>query len=113
MRRILSLLFLISVCYTTIKAQQITLEDLFVTRTFQQSYVYGLASTNDGLNYTTLENGGQQIVKYSYKTGEKVNLLLDIQTLKNDSLKSVREYSFSSDESKVLLLTDRKPVYRR
>ena len=113
MRRILSILFLISVCYTTLQAQQITLEDLFVTRTFQQSSVYGLASTNDGLNYTTLENGGQQIVKYSYKTGEKVNLVLDIQALKNDSLKSVREYAFSSDESKVLLLTDRKPIYRR
>ena len=113
MRRILSILFLISVCYTTLLAQQITLEDLFVTRTFQQSSVYGLASTNDGLNYTTLENGGQQIVKYSYKTGEKVNLVLDIQALKNDSLKSVREYAFSSDESKVLLLTDRKPIYRR
>jgi len=113
MRRLLSILFLISVCYTTIQAQQITLEDLFVTRTFQQSSVYGLASTNDGVNYTTLENGGQQIVKYSYKTGEKVNLVLDIQALKNDSLKSVREYSFSNDESKVLLLTDRKPIYRR
>jgi dipeptidyl-peptidase-4 len=113
MRRILSILFLISVCYTTIQAQQITLEDIFITRTFQQSSVYGLASTNDGLNYTTLENGGQQIVKYSYKTGEKVNLVLDIQALKNDSLKSFREYSFSNDESKVLLLTDRKPIYRR
>ena len=113
MRRIFSVLFLISACYATLQAQQITLEDLFVTRSFQQSKVDGLASTNDGLNYTTLENGGQQIVKYSYKTGEKVNLVLDIQTLKNDSLQSIKEYAFSSDESKVLLLTDRKPIYRR
>jgi dipeptidyl-peptidase-4 len=52
-------------------------------------------------------------VKYSYKTGEKVNPILDIQQLKNDSLKSIREYFFSNDESKVLLLTDRKPIYRR
>jgi dipeptidyl-peptidase 4 len=113
MRRIFSVLFFISVCYVTLQAQQITLEDLFVTRTFQQSTVNGLASANDGLSYTTLENGGRQIVKYSYKSGEKVNLVLDIQALKNDSLKSVREYSFSNDESKVLLLTDRKPIYRR
>src|SRR5659263_611173 len=113
MRKISLVLFLISVCYITLQAQQITLDDLFVSRSFQQSTVNGLASTNDGLNYTTLENNGQQIVKYSYKTGEKVSLVLDIKTLKNDSLKSIKEYVFSSDESKVLLLTDRKPIYRR
>jgi len=113
MRRISLVLFLISVCYITLQAQQITLDDLFVSRSFQQSTVNGLASTNDGLNYTTLENNGQQIVKYSYKTGEKVSLLLDVHTLKNDSLNSIKEYVFSADESKVLLLTDRKPIYRR
>jgi len=113
MRKIYLLLFFISACYFTLQAQQITLDDLFVSRSFQQSTVNGLASTNDGLNYTTLENNGQQIVKYSYKTGEKVSLLLDIHTLKNDSLRSIREYVFCADESKVLLLTDRKPIYRR
>lgn len=113
MRRIIFLLFFISTCYATTHAQKITLEDLFAKRSFRQSMVTGLASANDGLNYTTLENGGQQIVKYSYKTGEKISLLLDIKSLKNDTLSSVSEYVFSSDESKVLLLTDRKPIYRR
>ncbi|MEI6678972.1 MAG: S9 family peptidase [Mariniphaga sp.] len=113
MRRIIFLLFFISTCYATSHAQKITLEDLFAKRSFRQSMVTGLASANDGLNYTTLENGGQQIVKYSYKTGEKISLLLDIKSLKNDTLSSVSEYVFSSDESKVLLLTDRKPIYRR
>lgn len=113
MRRIITVLLLISVCYTTLSAQQITLEDLFKKSSFIQSTVTGLASTKDGLNYTILENGGRQIVKYSYKTGEKVDLVLDIQTLRNDSLTSVSEYVFSKDESKVLLMTDREPVYRR
>lgn len=113
MRRIISVLFLITACYATLEAQQITLEDLFVNRSFQQLTVNGLASANDGLNYTTLEDGDRQIVKYSYKTGEKVSLVLDIQTLKNDSLRSIKEYTFSPDESKVLLMTDRQPIYRR
>ena len=112
MRKIISVLFLISACYATLQAQ-ITLEDLFVKRSFQQSRVEGLASTKDGLNYTTLENNGRQIVKYNYKSGEKVSLILDVQNLKNDSLKSIREYSFSADESKVLLMTDRQQIYRR
>jgi len=113
MRRIISVLFLITASYATLKAQQITLEDLFVHRSFQQLTVNGLASANDGLNYTTLENGDREIVKYSYKTGGKVSLVLDIQTLKNDSLRSIKEYIFSPDESKVLLMTDRQPIYRR
>jgi len=113
MRRIISVLFLISAFYATLTAQQITLEDLFLTRNFEQSKVDGLASANDGLNFTSLENGGQQIVKYSYKTGNMVNIVLDLKTLKNDSLQSVHEYSFSSDESKVLLMTNRVPLYRR
>jgi dipeptidyl-peptidase-4 len=113
MRRIISVLFLITASYATLKAQQITLEDLFVTRSFQQTTVTGLASTKDGLNYTTLENNGRQIVKYSYKTGEKVSLVLDIETFKKDSLNSIKEYAFSADESMVLLMTDRESIYRR
>ena len=113
MRRIILVLFLISACYSTLQAQQITLEDLFVKRSFKESAFTGLASTKDGLSYTTLENSGREIVKYSYKTGEKQDLLLDIQSLKNDSLTSVSEYVFSSDETKVLLMTSRKPIYRR
>ena len=113
MRRIVLILFLMSACYTNSQAQQITLEDLFVKRSFRESTVTGLASTKDGLSYTTLENGGKEIVKYSYKTGERQSLILDIQSLKNDSLNSVGEYVFSSDETKVLLLTSRKQIYRR
>jgi len=96
-----------------VNAQKLTLEDVVIKRTYGQKSVYGLASLNDGLNYTTLENMGTELVKYSYKTGEKVATLLDIASLKNDSLKSVSEYQFSNDESKVLLMTDRKPIYRR
>ncbi len=81
--------------------------------TFRQSAVTGLASTKDGLNYTTLENGGKEIVKYSYKTGLKVSVLLDIKALKNDSLTTISEYTFSEDETKVLLLSNRKSIYRR
>ena len=113
MRRIIFVLFFLSACYTAIQAQPITLEDLFVKRSFTPSTVTGLASTKDGLSYTTLENGGKEIVKYSYKTGEKQSVVLDIKSLKNDSLTSVSEYVFSSDETKVLLLTGRKPIYRR
>jgi len=96
-----------------LSAQQLTLEDVVIKKTYGQKSVNGLASLNDGLNYTTLENTEKELVKYSYKTGEKVASLLDVSLLKNDSLKNITEYQFSNDESKVLLMTDRKPIYRR
>ncbi|HWS01352.1 MAG TPA: DPP IV N-terminal domain-containing protein, partial [Prolixibacteraceae bacterium] len=108
-----SFLFLVLLSALGLHAQQLTLEDLLIKRTYSQKSVTGLASMNDGLHFTTLENSGTEIVKYNYKSGEKVATLLDVTELKNDSLKSVTEYKFSSDESKVLLMTDRKSIYRR
>ncbi len=112
LKNVLIFLFVI-LATVNLSAQQLTLDDVVIKRTYSQKSVYGLASLNDGLNYTTLENMGKELVKYSYKKGEKVASLLDISALKNDSLKSISDYQFSSDESKVLLMTDRKPIYRR
>ena len=72
----LLLLFAVSV-----SAQSIGLEDLFVKGTFRQKSVYGLASMNDGLNYTKLEYVGKEIVKYSYKTGQKIATKRDMTFL--------------------------------
>jgi len=113
MRRITLLLSLFVIGCSTLYAQKISLEELLSKGTFRQSAVTGLASTKDGLNYTTLENGGKEIVKYSYKTGLKISVLLDIKALKNDSLTTISEYTFSEDETKVLLLSNRKSIYRR
>lgn len=113
MRKIISSVLFILICFLSAHSQDITLDDLFTKQTFQPSTIVGIASANDGLNYTTLEKGGEQIVKYSYKTGERVSLVLDIQSLKNDSLQNISSYRFNADESKVLLMTDRQSIYRR
>ena len=112
MSKIAIVLLLISLSMCELKAQNITLEDLFIKRTFRQSIISGLESLNDGMNYTVIENG-TQIVKYNYKTGLKSGTILDISELKNDSLKLLGGYTFSNDESRLLLMTDSKPIYRR
>lgn len=93
-------------------AQKITLEDIFVNRTFRAQSVSGLRSMNDGLHFSTMENG-TKIVKYSYKTGEQVAVLFDISTIEDAPIKSFSDYSFSNDESKILLTTNIKSIYRR
>jgi dipeptidyl-peptidase-4 len=51
-----SFLFLVLLSALGLHAQQLTLEDLLVKRTYSQKSVTGLASMNDGLHFTTLEN---------------------------------------------------------
>jgi dipeptidyl-peptidase-4 len=88
--------------------KNITLEDIFVNRVFAQKSIYGLRSMNDGKHYIRIEDS--TLVKYKYDTGELVEKLA---VFKNLNLKNLPEdYQFSDDETKILFITNSKPVYR-
>jgi dipeptidyl-peptidase 4 len=93
-------------------SKKITLEDLFVHGTFRQKSVTGLRSMNDGEHYTTLANSSR-IVKNSYKTGEALTILFDLYQLEDPPIKSFSNYTFSEDETKILLTTHVNSIYRR
>ncbi|MCF6242921.1 MAG: S9 family peptidase [Bacteroidales bacterium] len=99
------LLFVNSFAQKTFK--EITLDDLMKNYTFWAPSVYGLRSMNDGLHYTTFD--GDDIVKFSYKTGQVVDTILKMSTL---SIKDVSDYHFNTDETKIILETDVKQIYR-
>ncbi|MCK3684843.1 S9 family peptidase [Maribellus sp. YY47] len=88
-----------------------TLEDIFVKGTFRTSSVYGLRSMNDGIHYTTME-GNSKVVKYSYQTGNEVEVLFDVKSVKDAPIASFSDYEFSADETQILLTTNVKPIYR-
>ncbi len=67
---------------------------------------------NDGEHYTTQE-GNTKIVKNSYKTGQVVDVLFNLEKVERSPISSFTEYEFSDDETKILLTTDIKPIYRR
>lgn len=92
--------------------RQITLDDLFTKGTFRTQSVRGLRSMNDGEHYTTME-GGTRIVRNSYKTGQQVDILFDLSGIKNAPINAFSEYELSEDETKILLTTAVKPIYRR
>ncbi|MDA8569336.1 S9 family peptidase [Flavobacteriaceae bacterium] len=74
-----------------------------------------LRSRNNGTQYTLLNydrvNKIQTIDLYEYETLEKTATLLSTEDLEGISYMS--SYTFSADESKVLLATDLIPIYRR
>jgi len=91
--------------------KQLSLEDFVVKYTFQQETVSGIRSMNDGLHFTTLKDN-KQIVKYSYKTGDQVAVILDLATIAECPINTIENYTFSNDERRILLQTNKKRIYR-
>ena len=86
--------------FTLNSAQEITLNKIH-SGYYRTEFIYGINSMNDGEHYTVLEKDG--IVKYSYKTGKKIETILETK---------IQDYTFSHDESKVLVLNEQQPIYR-
>jgi len=107
---LIALLVLIksSTCFSQEQFKEITLEEIHTNKTFSENTVSGLRSMNDGEFFTTLEEG-RKIVKYSYTTGEVVEVLFN--TLESDFY--IEDYEFSADESKILLAVNAHYIYRR
>ncbi len=74
---------------------------------FTPKNVHGIRSMADGEHYTVLE--GNSIVKYSYKTGEMVSVVIDFDEFLDVS---VENYTFSADERRLLVTTGSQPIYR-
>ena len=67
----------------------------------------------DGEHYTQLSDDGTQIVRYSYRTGEAVDVVFDVNTARECDLESIDGYVFSPDGRRILIQTETKPIYRR
>jgi dipeptidyl-peptidase 4 len=93
--------------------KKFTLEDIAKNRTFSANGIRGLTSMNDGEHYTALEGRGTKIVQHNYATGEVVKTILDLAGLKSDKITTISDYTFSNDESRIMLQTNEDHIYRR
>ena len=93
--------------------KQITLEDIWQRSTFNTKGVPGFNFQNDGVHYTRLE--GTNIIQYDLRTGDQSGVIFDATAFTTDSSGWKGDfdgYSFSSDESKILLTSETVPIYR-
>ena len=109
--RLLITLLALAVTLPSIAQKKITLEDVQKYGTFRQKTIQGLHSSKDGIHYTSLE-AGTKIVKYSYKDGKQVDVVFDLEQIENSPIQSFSIYTFSNDETKILLTTDIQKIYR-
>ncbi|PHR96545.1 MAG: S9 family peptidase [Leeuwenhoekiella sp.] len=94
--------------------KQITLEEIY-DGTFRMQYLDRLHSMNNGKEYAVLNTdrntGTKTLDVYSYKTGDKVSTLINSGEI--EGLDYFIGYTLSDDESKALLSTNLRSIYRR
>ncbi|OUV69920.1 MAG: S9 family peptidase [Flavobacteriales bacterium TMED123] len=112
MKKLLTVLIgfvLISSCFA--QKIDITLEDLWKNYAFYPKYISGFNSMNDGEHYSTMEKAdeGQAIIKYKFKSGNKVRTLFKSTDF---DIPKINSYIFSEDEQQILLATEKEKIYR-
>ena len=99
---------------TTLTAQKpITVEDIFSNNAFTTKGIPGFNFQNDGQHFT--RRNGTLIEQYDLRTGNKTATLLDVATLTSTDTSwknSIDGYAFNIDESKILLQTNTRQIYR-
>lgn len=115
MKKIILMSIMLFIAGNIVLAQtkQIELEDIWLKYEFYPKTISGFNSMNNDEFYTLIDQGN--LDQYSYRTGKLVKTLIDVGDLIIEgSSKPIRfsSYSFSADESKILLVTQKKKIYR-
>ena len=114
-KRLLSLFILLA--GLSVEAQELTIEKIWKKYEFSSASVSGFRSMNDGEHYTQIsETNGKQAITKHRTTDSKADhevLVKPEQLVFNGTTLSISEYEFNSDESKILLMTNVKSIYRR
>ncbi len=91
--------------------KDISLEDIWKNGTFRADYMNSLNSMNgDFYSLLNYDNSGSSVDKYSYETLEKVETIVHSKDLKE--IKYFNSYEFNNDETKLILGTNFKPIFR-
>jgi dipeptidyl-peptidase-4 len=104
---ILTLCLCASLVIESIAQQTITLEDIWTKGTFSAKGVSGFNSMNDGKYYSAQDENGN-IIRYSFVAGQAVDTILQSAAINLHNF----TYTWSADESKLLLQTNLKNIYR-
>lgn len=98
-----------------ISQSELTNELIWSSNTFSSERFDQGPSMNDGLHYTLQKSNkviGDYIVKYAYATGDSVGIIASSKSIFQDASKGFDGYSFSADESKLMIETNNQPLYR-
>lgn len=116
MKQKLLTLLLVCLClpaWTTAQTKKELTLDEVIRGAFSPENIYGVIPIpGDGEHYSQMNAQGTQIIKYSFRTGQQVEVLFDAATARECPFKRFDSYSFSPDGSTLLIATETHPIYR-
>jgi len=113
--RLISVFMLVFAFSQAQTKKELSLQEIWASPIFRAASVMGGEPMNDGKHYSTLEYAkeGTLIAKYSYATGLKVSdIFKQADILLNGKPVNFDDYTFSADESRLLVPTETEPIYR-
>ena len=106
--------FFLTAIHTSAQTQNISLEDIW-NGTFRTQRMDALHSMKNGQQYSVLDydrvSKSTTIDVYDYKTLSKVKTLVNSSDI--EAIPYFTDYTFSADESKIILATDVESIFRR
>jgi dipeptidyl-peptidase-4 len=66
----------------------------------------------DGESYLLLDNEGKAINRYETASGKLLETVLDVSHTRENSISAIADFQLSPDGTKILLYTEKTPVYR-
>ena len=119
MKRFLLCCLVLAVSLPSLSQEKLTLEDIFKNGTYSSKGYGPVRWMKDNKGYSTLESnqdvGGRDIVRYEAKSGKR-SVLVSAKTLipeGEDKPLSIRNYEWSLDNSKLLVFTNTRRVWRQ
>ncbi|MDO4948836.1 MAG: S9 family peptidase [Bacteroidales bacterium] len=106
------MLFLVCVMMQAINARKVELKEV-ARGMFRTEGIAGVCPMADGEHYMRQSSDRKRIEKYSFRTGEKVGVVFDVEKARDISLQYFDGYTMSPDESKILIQTETRRIYRR
>ncbi|MBK8847887.1 MAG: S9 family peptidase [Bacteroidetes bacterium] len=106
------------VCTSSIAQKDFTLQEIFGKFAFRAESITGIKSMNNGITYTALDNDTinqtSDIALYEYATGKKIKTIFEGKILVDGAGKVLAfdEYSFSSNEKRILFTCKMEAIYR-
>jgi len=117
------MLIVLSAIVHPLKAQEnsaiLTIEDIYKNNVYRQDGYGPVRWMKDNKGYSTLElnqkTGGRDIVRYDAKTGKRSVLVSSSQLIPEGKSKplSIRNYMWTEDNTKLLIFTNTRRVWRR
>jgi dipeptidyl-peptidase 4 len=113
MKRILILCTCLFLVFSAQAAKPLLELDSVVTGKYNALSLPDMKPMLDAKYYTCLDEVGKHIISYAFLTGKQTEVLFDLDKIKGQGPEKIIGYEFSPTEAKILVWTEKVPIYRR